>query len=514
MTDRLGVSLHAVSVRRGREWALKDITLELAPGERWALIGENGSGKTQLLKLLAGDVWPTPTGREARVYRVGRRETDLIEAKSRIAYLGGELQDKYARYGWDLPVRDLVATGLHRTDLLLRPVSAAERRRVDATLSSCGLTRLAERRFSTLSYGQKRLALLARALGQAPDWLLLDELYNGLDAGYRARIDRVLERARARGCSWIVAAHRAADVPAGTRGILELAAGRLHSVRVLRRAELARLERAARERPGRVSPARASPRRVSPGRVSPGRGKGEPVAPARRRSRRAPWLTLRRVSLYVDYRRVLRDLCWDVFEGEHWAIFGANGAGKTSLLKLLYGDLAPALGGRIERRGVRRGTPIAAWKRLIGYVSPELQTDYAVNVTLRDLVASGRHASIGLVDAPSAEDRRAADRWLRFFKLASVAGRRPRELSYGQLRRALIARALAGRARMLLLDEPLTGLDPRQRALMKRLLERLMRDRVTVIIAGHHPEDLPRGMTHGLRLHRGRAHFTDSYSAT
>ena len=62
MTERLGVSLRAVSVRRGREWALKDVTLELAPGGRWALLGENGSGKTQLLKLLAGDVWPTPIG--------------------------------------------------------------------------------------------------------------------------------------------------------------------------------------------------------------------------------------------------------------------------------------------------------------------------------------------------------------------------------------------------------------------------------------------------------------------
>jgi molybdate transport system ATP-binding protein len=494
MTQRLGVSLLAVSVRRGREWALRDVTLELAPGGRWALLGENGSGKTQLLKLLAGEVWPTPTGPEARVYRVGGRETDLIEAKSRIAYLGGELQDKYARYGWDLKVRDLVATGLHRTDLLLRPVSAAERRRVGATLASCGLARLAQRKFSTLSYGQKRLALLARALGQAPDWLLLDELYNGLDADYRARIDRALDRARARGCSWIVAAHRAADVPKGTRGIIELSAGRLRSIRVLRRAELASLDRAA----GESEPF----------------GRGKSVVFARGRSPRAPWLRLRRVNLYVGYRPVLRDLSWDVSEGEHWAIFGMNGAGKSSLLKLVYGDLAPAHGGRIERRGVARGTPIAAWKRLIGYVSPELQADYAVNVTLRDLVASGRHASTGLVDAPSAEDRRVAEHWLRFFELASAASRQPRELSYGQLRRALIARALAGRARILLLDEPLTGLDPRQRALVKRLLERLMRARVTMIIAGHHPEDLPRGMTHGLRLHRGRAYFTDYDSAT
>jgi molybdate transport system ATP-binding protein len=85
-------------------------------------------------------------------------------------------------------------------------------------------------------------------------------------------------------------------------------------------------------------------------------------------------------------------------------------------------------------------------------------------------------------------------------------------LSYGQLRRALIARALAGRARLLLLDEPLTGLDPRQRALMKRLLERLMGVRTTVIIAGHHPEDLPRGIDRCLTLRDGRAYFTDCHS--
>jgi ABC-type molybdenum transport system ATPase subunit/photorepair protein PhrA len=77
----------------------------------------------------------------------------------------------------------------------------------------------------------------------------------------------------------------------------------------------------------------------------------------------------------------------------------------------------------------------------------------------------------------------------------------------------LIARALAGQARILLLDEPFTGLDPRQRAAIKRLLERLMRTQLTLIIAVHHPEDLPRGMTHGLRLHKRRAYITDCHSA-
>jgi ABC-type molybdenum transport system ATPase subunit/photorepair protein PhrA len=82
------------------------------------------------------------------------------------------------------------------------------------------------------------------------------------------------------------------------------------------------------------------------------------------------------------------------------------------------------------------------------------------------------------------------------------------------LRRALFARALASDPRILLLDEPLTGLDPRQRATMKRLLERLMTEDRTLIIAVHHPEDLPRGMTHALHLHKRRAHAIDLHSAT
>jgi len=487
MSDGLALSLHAVSVRRGGRWVLQDISLRLNPGERWALIGSNGAGKTQLLKLLCADVWPTPTGRERRSYRSGRRQVDAIEAKRRIAYIGAEQQDKYARYGWNLSVRDLVATGVHRSDLLLEPVTTQEARRVTGVLALCGLKRQATRKFLSLSYGQKRIALLARALAQSPDWLLLDEFYNGLDADHRRRVDAILDAARRRGQSWIAAAHRAGDVPQGTRHAIELDGGRLRSIRRVRRRDLERLAEQADERPKRAK------------------------TPARRVSHARLLLRLRRADLYVDYRPVLRGLNWELRAGEHWAVYGANGSGKSSFLKLLYGDLSPALGGDIERSGFPAGTPIGDWKRQVGYVSPELQTDYAVDVSVRDLVASGRYASIGLVDAPSVQDRRAASRWLKFFALRSVAGRRPRELSYGQLRRALIARALAADARILLLDEPLTGLDPRQRAAMKRLLERLMKRRLTVIVAVHHVEDLPRGMTHGLRLHKRRAYPTDAY---
>jgi len=488
MKPRLEVSLRGAGVRRGDRWVLRGISWELRSGERWALLGENGAGKTQLLKLVSGDVWPTPTESRAalcqRRYCLAGDVLELIEAKPRIAYLGAERQDKYARYGWDLPVRDVVATGVQRTDLLLSPVTPDQVRRGTAILRACGISSLARRRFSSLSYGEKRLTLLARALVQDPDWLLLDEVYNGLDSSYRGRIDAILNAALERGLSWIVTAHRAADVPRGTTSMLELAAGRIRRIKPLRRTDLARLR--------------------------------EPKSPRRHTATlRAPLLMrFSNVDLYVEYRKVLRDLNWQLRRGEHWSVFGANGAGKSSFLKLLYGDLFPALGGKIWREGMAAGTPIFEWKKRVGYVSPELQTQYARDVTLLELVASGRHASIGLVEPMSATDTAVARRWLEFFELLSVAKRRPSELSYGQLRRALIARAMAAGPDILLLDEPLTGLDSRQRAIMKRLLERLMRGQVTVVAAVHHAEDLPRGIHKGLRLHKRQAHIEDSYFAT
>jgi molybdate transport system ATP-binding protein len=490
MTPLMKIELRDVSVRRGKHWALNRISLTLGAGERWALVGGNGAGKTQFLKLLAGDVWPTPRAANggAVVYTVAGRRIDRHTAKRRIAYLGGERQDKYARYAWNLQVRDLVATGIHGTDLLLEPVTPSQRRRVAATLRDCGLTGLAMRPFLALSYGQKRLVLLARALVQKPAWLLLDELYNGLDARHRARVDKILGAACRGGQAWIVAAHRAADVPAGTDRLLELEAGEVRAVKNFARSDAMRLASSADE--GAQPHAQPRPRR---------RG------PPPRRARGAVLLRLSHADLYVDYRPVLRGVDWELRAGEHWAVFGANGAGKSSFLKLLYGDLAPALGGQIERRGHPRGTPIAAWKRRVGFVSPELQSDYAIDVTLIDLVASGRHASIGLVTEATAVERRAALYWLQFFGLESHAERRPRELSYGQLRRALLARALVGKPRLLLLDEPLTGLDPAQRALWKRYLAELMARGITLVMAVHHAEDLPRGITHALDLHKRRA---------
>ena len=113
-------------------------------GERWLLLGPNGAGKTVLLKLLRGDFWPTPTGRESRRYhlRSGEVLDQPLFAADRIAYLGPERQDRYERYESTLDVQQVVLTGFDDSDFPLLAATAAQRRRIALVLRAgraCGL---------------------------------------------------------------------------------------------------------------------------------------------------------------------------------------------------------------------------------------------------------------------------------------------------------------------------------------------------------------------------------------
>jgi molybdate transport system ATP-binding protein len=118
-------------------------------------------------------------------------------------------------------------------------------------------------------------------------------------------------------------------------------------------------------------------------------------------------------------------------------------------------------------------------------------------------VQSGLHASIGLVAAPSAAERAAARAALSFFGLREFAGRSLEELSYGQLRRVLFARAWVGKPPLLLLDEPYSGLDARTRHALMRHLNAVIAAGATVVIATHNREEWPVGVTHELELSNG-----------
>ncbi|HEU4529689.1 MAG TPA: ATP-binding cassette domain-containing protein [Steroidobacteraceae bacterium] len=486
----LDVALERIALSRGDTRVLQGVTWRVRPGERWCLLGHNGAGKTQLLKILAGDVWPAPHPRSRRIYRFGgERLEQPLGLKERIAYVGAERQDKYARYGWNLTVEELVGTGLFNTDIVLQRPDRAGRRRVNAALQRFGLRGLARRRLMRLSYGERRLALIARALVGRPRLLLLDEVFNGLDATHRERLMRVIESLKRSRLPWVLAAHRREDVPDSATHVIVLEQGR---VKYAGRRNEAILRRALRYRTLQYCNSEDAPSRRIAILQSP--------VPA------TPLLVLRNVDVFVDHHPVLHDINWTLAAGEHWAVLGRNGSGKSTFLKLLYGDLPPALGGHVERAGFARGTHIEEFKRTVGFLSPELQSEQArEDSTVADIVVSGRHASIGLNEPASPGERRAVRRWIEFFGLQDWVERRARELSYGQLRRVLLARAMAASPRLLLLDEPCTGLDASTRAVVLAHLQRLAEAGVQLVMATHHPDDVVPAINRVLRLQRGSA---------
>ena len=480
------VRLASVHLEREGRTILEDVNWTIRPGEHWVLAGGNGAGKSQLLKLIAGAVWPTPTGRETREYR-WRREVwpSPFEVQDEIAYVGPERQDKYARYEWNYPVEEVIGTGLYRTDIPLNPLTSSDHRKIATLLGKLGVRHLHARRFLTLSYGERRLVLLARALAARPKLLLLDELLNGLDEINHARAVRWLERTRDLALPWVLAAHRVEDVPPSATHALVLEKGRIVYSGKLRGAPLERW-------------------------LNTEHDEATPVVPVKgKRRARAPGFLVRltKASVYLDEHLALQRVSLEVRPGECWVVHGRNGSGKTTLLRTLYGDHGVAVGGRIERAGIEPGVPLEVFKRRVGLVAPHLQADHPQHLTVAEVVQSGRHSSIGLNDPPTAADRAAARRSLAFFGLGELAPRTLRELSYGQLRRVLFARAWVRHPDLLLLDEALAGVDGPTRRFLKSHIEAMVADGTAVVMTTHHRPEWPECVTHELELAGGEARY-------
>ena len=184
----------------------------------------------------------------------------------------------------------IVGTGIHHSDIPLDALSAADLRRVRAVLVALGSARLASRPLLSLSYGERRIVLLARALVSRPRLLLLDEVLNGLDAASRGHILRWLARPRA--LPWVLATHRAEDVPAGATHALLLDRGRVCFTGPMRRAPLARwLGAPAGSDPVRLTAPRRRWRAPARGRVL---------------------VRLRNADVYLEQRRVLAGITLSV----------------------------------------------------------------------------------------------------------------------------------------------------------------------------------------------------------
>lgn len=465
-----------------RRPALQDICWQVQAGGHTAIFGPNGAGKSSLLRLLAGELWPSGG-------RILWRGPDGMETSPLAGRALCALVSPAAQQGWQL--RGPEMTGLELMESIIGVADFGMAREV-CTQRALGMaeklrcTGLLPRRVAALSQGQLRQLMLAAAMARDPAILLLDECLDGLDAMHRSLFADALAAYAAKG-TVVMASHRPEHVPEWCQGSAWLEAGRLTS--------------------GVAPTACAS--------SSSTESNGLPVGAAGTAPASAPPIfSLERVDVYVERHKVLHDINWQMRQGEHWRISGPNGSGKSTLLRLLAGDECAAAGGSLSRflpSLGREALILEETRRGVRLVSDLSQALYGYAMDGLELVLSGLDNSIGVYrHFSAAEEAQAMDLLELFFpesgKATQLALTSIRRMSTGELRRAFLARALMGAPDVLLLDEPCSGLDAESRQRYLGGLERLAASRQgpALIFVSHEAGDAPACCTREACLEAGR----------
>jgi molybdate transport system ATP-binding protein len=476
------IRLAHCSVTLGGNPALKDVTWRLERGEHWAVLGPNGAGKSTLLRLLRGEQRPDQDGKSRCLWGFdGGEDASPLAIRPLAALVSAELQRTYVRQGWRITGRELILSGFTDNFLPSFP-SGQELEAAEKLAAALGAEALLALSVPAMSQGQLRLLLLARALVISPRLLLLDEAFDGLDKEARNTLRLAAERAAAGGTSLVCTAHRKEDLPACITHILCLDKGRvLYS-----------------------GPADGAPeadgngpefREFTPPSLPPFALQGRPV------------LELEHADVYVDRTKVLHDINWVVEAGQNWRISGPNGAGKSTLLRALAGLEPVAFGGTLRWFG-RRHPPLNELQRHVGYLSDRLHASYGYDLSGRELVWSGFDGSVGLYRDIRRKERESAAEWIALLGLEACAAQPLSRLSSGEAVRFFLARALVAGPRVLLLDEPCSGMDKKARVLFRNALVSAMGNGVQCLYVSHHDADVPPGVTRELALEGGRIAYS------
>lgn len=423
----------------------------IEPGQCWAVLGRNGSGKRELGQLLAG------TLEEWR----GEVHND----RGRVSLLSFEAQQ--ALYERELKLDD--SDFMDRLDPGTTVRELLDIEAAPAELGFLHLERVLDRGYRLLSSGEGRKVLLARALLQRPDLLVLDEPFDSLDQEAIRELDGFFrELARQQRMQMVFLLNSWTEIADWHSHVAVMEQGRIIAAgpreEVMGDEELHALLR---------FDAAALPPWPEPLSSAP---LPDPLVELKDGHVRYGEIT---IFEHIDLR---------IGPGEHTLLTGPNGSGKSTLLSLIIGDHSQCYGNELSVMGYRRGSGESIWevKKRIGLVSPGLHRDHRVPGSALHIVLGGFHDSIGLYDEPTPLQERHARHWLALVGLERKTAVPFKQLSYGEQRLVLIARALVKQPALLILDEPTQGLDDVNRHRVMYFLEHLSgQRRSTIVMASH-----------------------------
>jgi molybdate transport system ATP-binding protein len=471
----------------GDRMLLPETSWEIKNGENWVILGPNGSGKSALAQAIRGDV-PYVRGKLIR--------HDRSAQGSRIGYVSFELQEELlVREERREEARSFSGRGHGLTAGELLRENDGDPVALKRVADALDLHPLLNQGFRTLSNGEIRKLLIARALLPSPKLLILDDPFAGLDTGNRRSLSAAVVRLMEEGTQIILVAQRPEEVMPGISHVLVIQDGRVAQAgkreEVLTPAWIGLLQGKGNSAPALQPPPRNTGKTPRP--------PGEPL------------VEMRDIQVAYGDTVVLDGLNWTVRHGENWAVIGPNGSGKSTLLSLITGDNLQVYANEVYLFGKRRGDGESIWtiRQRIGLVSPELQLRYRKPGSVREVVLSGFFDSIGLYRRPDKEQEDLAEGWLNTLGMKENADRPFSRLSYGEKRLALIVRAMVKSPEILILDEPCQGLDGANRERVLSLMEAIGEGAETgLIYVTHHEEEMIPCIQHILRLEKRPRDFT------
>lgn len=484
------ISLQNVSVKKGTHCILKQLTWELQAGEKWVVIGKNGSGKSTFFDLLLGRIYPVGGKRVVAPHtKISLAERDYsFDRLVKQSYL--YYQQRYHSFDtsgtptlWEVLQNQTKPLGTVHNQSVELPPLAFEEQELQKWAETFRISHLLERKIISLSNGEVRRSLLVRSILQNPTILLLDNPFSGLDIENRQILRTILgQLAETNTTIVLTCSHQ--DIPSGFTKGLELEEGKI-------------TKQFDWPNPHFTFEEEKHSFDFSPIKTL------QPPIPLDS----ATIFDLRNIRVNYPPHQILDGISWKVQAGEAWALLGANGSGKSTLLSILTADHPQAYLNDFSLFGKKRGTGESIWeiKRRIGFVSPEIHLFVDKSIPAWKVIGSGFFDATGLYKKLDKTQEAILESYITLLHLEPLRDRTLRELSMGEQRRVLLARALVKNPPVLILDEPCQGLDTNQMIYFRDLVHEItVQLGKTLIYVTHYEEEIPACVTKKLVLYAGK----------
>lgn len=540
------ISINNCRIENSKETLIQNINWTYESGQAWLVIGPNGGGKAEFLNALANEAGIRFVGNEknegdrplnqskSSYFSSFEKSVEIVSLEKAAKIIEEERindESDYVEGGIDhgrsgrIFISQSLDNSIKKNSSLPEFAKSLEK---DPSIKLCGIEKILDRGLKYMSTGEIRRTLLARALISGKKLLILSDPFAGLDKESRTILleffnsitEKQIKKPENNSFPHIILAmERWNEIPENISHVIEFSNKEISFcgckedyLKKLNQSDKNHLTEKKElkdsfyeiiQTPSKGENSEGTVLLQSEGTVlsQSSTSEGTDLSASSK-----ILVEMKNVNVGWGDNRVLKNINWKLFEGNHWLIRGPNGSGKTTFLELITGDNQQVYSNEIYMFGKKRGSGESIWdiKKNLGIVSYRMHVEYRMlgGTSLQNVIISGLRDSIGLYGKASDLEISTAKKWLALAKLQDRADENFGNLSYGEQRAVLILRAVVKSPKILILDEPCHGLDENYRFKILELLELIAEQKTTTLLhVTHDPSEMLKCEKHILELH-------------